>query len=406
MIHVCFGLHDATGRYSKFTGTAMLSLFDNTTSPVTVHILHDNTLTADNRNKFVYLAEQYDQRVKFYNVEILCADRIAELLQAMPNIPNLPQSIATCYRFIIPELFPTEEKIIYLDSDIIVNLDIAELWQIELDDAPLAAVPEVKSYVPTDYWHYLCRKGFVKREDFFNAGVLLMNLTRLRTESKALAEGLRFNAEHPDCDGNDQAVLNYCFATQAVKLPQKFNVLVEYARDNNDFVTVNRICHYITSSRGRGFGLNTDDAFNRLWLRYFMCTPWFDEDTVGRLYNRVRQMHVDLKNSLAQLSAMMSGKTRAFFAVPNDVNTIRQIFYVRPDEEIIPAEGQASFQKLINAMNASRGKKIFFICVPNFPLGILTQLGFVAGKDFVNGLDFLSEAHGVPLNPYPLIQAM
>ena len=73
MIHVCFGLYDKTGSYSKFTGTAMLSLFDNTTSNVTVHILHDNTLTNDNREKFSYVAGRYGQRVKFYNVEKLCA---------------------------------------------------------------------------------------------------------------------------------------------------------------------------------------------------------------------------------------------------------------------------------------------------------------------------------------------
>ena len=33
MIHICFGLYDKTGRYSKFTGTTMLSLFENTITP-------------------------------------------------------------------------------------------------------------------------------------------------------------------------------------------------------------------------------------------------------------------------------------------------------------------------------------------------------------------------------------
>ncbi len=33
MIHVCFGFHDKTGRYSRFPGTAMLSLFDNINTP-------------------------------------------------------------------------------------------------------------------------------------------------------------------------------------------------------------------------------------------------------------------------------------------------------------------------------------------------------------------------------------
>lgn len=29
MIHVCYCLHDKDGRYSKFTGTSMLSMFEN-----------------------------------------------------------------------------------------------------------------------------------------------------------------------------------------------------------------------------------------------------------------------------------------------------------------------------------------------------------------------------------------
>ena len=33
MIHVCFSLYDKTGQYSKFTGTTMLSMFENCTPP-------------------------------------------------------------------------------------------------------------------------------------------------------------------------------------------------------------------------------------------------------------------------------------------------------------------------------------------------------------------------------------
>ena len=40
MIHVCFGLHDKTGHYSKFTGTAMLSLFENLNTPPVNHSPH------------------------------------------------------------------------------------------------------------------------------------------------------------------------------------------------------------------------------------------------------------------------------------------------------------------------------------------------------------------------------
>ena len=65
MIHVCFCFRDKTGRYAKFAGTSMLSVFENTDSEVTVHILHDDTLTPDNRDKFSYLAGRFSKFVKF-----------------------------------------------------------------------------------------------------------------------------------------------------------------------------------------------------------------------------------------------------------------------------------------------------------------------------------------------------
>ena len=44
--------------------------------------------------------------------------------------------------------------------------------------------------------------------------------------------------------------------------------------------------------------------------------------------------------------------------------------------------------------------------IPNFPFAALIKAGFVYGKDFLNGLEFLSAEHGLPLNSYRLIQAM
>jgi len=57
MIHVCYGIYDDTGRYSKFTGMSILSMFENTRTEVTVHLLHDDTLTDDNRDKFSNFAD-------------------------------------------------------------------------------------------------------------------------------------------------------------------------------------------------------------------------------------------------------------------------------------------------------------------------------------------------------------
>ena len=83
------------------------------------------------------------------------------------------------------------EKVIYLDADIVVNLDIAELWQFNLGARPLGAVPvylqdkneaDGLGRVLNDF--DLVRFGFVRAEDYFNSGVLVMNLKRRAAKKK------------------------------------------------------------------------------------------------------------------------------------------------------------------------------------------------------------------------------
>ena len=413
MIHVCFGLYDKTGRYSKFTGTTILSLFENTSTPppsVTVHILHDNTLTDENRDKFNQIAGRYGQLIKFYNVEELCADRIAEFIRLMPSIKKSRLTVGALYRLLIIRLLPTDvDKVIYLDSDIVVNMDINELWQIELGDKIFAAVPEILSYQTIDRMNgafSLCNDGFVKHEDYFNTGTLAINLELLRNEENTILEGLQFCAKNVRYQGyGDQDILNYCFSTRTLHLPTTFNRFTLYARMAKE-TAAEKIYHYAGGNFGYGLSLDVNDPFNRLWFDYFVKTPFFDADTIGRLYANMQQLNIGLKNAMANISAIVSNKARAFFAEPNNVDAIKRVFSIRKDEEIIRAENQQSVEKLLKAMKKSRGKKVFFIMLPFFPFDALTNAGFEFGKDFVNGLEFLSETHGMPLNSYDIIKNM
>ena len=406
MIHVCFGLYDKTGRYSKFTATAMASVFANTSAPVTVHILHDNTLTADNRDKFIYLAGRYGQQVKFHNVEVLCAGKISELRQMFPVAERSRYSIAMFYRFLIPQLLPTDaDKCIYLDSDIIVNTDIRDMWSIDIVNKPLAAANEdvidtvrLRNVLQTKY---LIVTGLVARENYFNSGVLLMNLSYLRGDGDNINRGLKFLSEHPQMLWPDQDVLNYLYAADYVKLPERFDVFVDVERTKSS--TIRRaIYHYAVQA----LTPDTRDAFNRLWFDCFIKTPFFDAETFGRLFAEVQRSQIGLKSALVNTSTFISGKTRVFFDIEKNRDALGRIFSIRPDEDFIIAEDNSSLQKLIDAMRAAGGRKLFFIMLPNFPFQTLIQAGFVHGRDFVNGLEFLSEAQGVPTNYHSLVAAM
>lgn len=389
----------------------MLSVFANTVSEVTVHILHDSTLTNDNREKFIYLAGRHGQRVEFHNVEKLFAEKIAATLSE--KFQTL-YSAAAMYRFLIPQVLPkVVDKVIYLDSDIIVNTDILELWRIRLLGKPIAAVPvsfqnaDVQKGVKRARKMFrMCEDGGVKPEDYFNSGVLLMNLNIFRDEEATLTDAIKSIAVYPEYEFLDQDVLNYCFAARALRLPVKFNRAVRYERLEGKGKVGRKIYHYAGQNYAWSFNLDMRDPYNRLWMDYFIKSPWFDATTIGRLYESVQRLHIRLKKAMITTSTIMSGKTRVFFIMPENLEATKEVFAVKDDEEIILIESADSLKKLLNEMRASQGKKVFFIMANDFPFNVLTEAGFVRGRDFLNGFEFLSEAQGVPLDSHRLLKAM
>jgi len=94
-----------------------------------------------------------------------------------PNLPNY----ATFFRLVVAQNLPeTTEKVIYLDSDVLVLSSLRELWNVPLNGSFCAAVydvhhrPNVQQELglPLDY-------------RYFNAGVLLIDLKRWREENLA-----------------------------------------------------------------------------------------------------------------------------------------------------------------------------------------------------------------------------
>ena len=343
---------------------------------VTVHILHDDTLTQDNRDKFSYIAGRYGQLIKFYNVEKICAKEI--------------------------------EKIIYFDSDIIINLDINEMWQIPLGDKPLAAIASIENGSDPKTL-ILCKKGLIKPEDIFNSGVMILNLKRIRnSEQENIWAGINWLLENSDAVHFDNDILNYSFANNYVKISKKFNVTIFYRRKYGDFQTADRVIHYA----GKLLFLDFSDSFNKIWFSYFRKTPWFNENVIAHLNEEYRkiinQRDIQSKNFALQMTALMSGKSRAFVTTPPNVNAVKNYFFIHNDEEIIQLVNQESLNVLAKSMAESRGKKIFFILFGDYEQlkTALINAGFVEGRDFINAAMFLSDANGVSLNTYPLVKAM
>jgi len=85
---------------------------------------------------------------------------------------NLHFTHATYYRIMAAEIFE-EPKIIYLDSDTLVHGNLSEIWNIDLQDYPVAAVHDsiVKDFD---------RLQLSSDQGYFNSGFMLLNLTLWR----------------------------------------------------------------------------------------------------------------------------------------------------------------------------------------------------------------------------------
>ena len=171
------------------------------------------------------------------------------------------------------------------------------------------------------------------------------------------------------------------------------------------------IYHYNHAHSAKGLGADMTDPFNRLWMSYFIRTPWLDVDTMGRFYTEMMKARASLQNRMASISSTVAGKSRAFFVDPEKIDAMKKVFSVRENEfMIIPGENDDSIQTLLDTMKMLKDKYVFFIMTEKFlnkkfPLDMLTKAGFVEGVDFVKGWEFLPE-DAAKFNSHPLIKAL
>lgn len=399
MIHVAYNTNNL---YAKFVGTSMLSLFENTKENVTVHILHDNTFSQENKEKFVQVAEHYNQQVNFHNVEKICATEIAKLKNKFPAAFLTRYNIAAAFRLLLPKIIsPAIEKIIYLDADTIVNLDIKELWDVQLGDKPLAAVLDGAAHTVA-----FCRDNIVKSTDYFNSGVIVMNLKKLCQYTDVIKTGLDFVSSNPKYDCMDQDILNYCFSTQYLRLPERFNSMIKLARAEGKNILEPKIYHYV----GHKIRFEMNDVYNRLFWDTFIKTPWFNVETLGKLVAFFKEHQIKqatlinkYKDLIIDLSALMSGKTRTFLTDLTNAEMLNEIFIIKENEEIFLINQNTPIRNLIDSMTASRDDKVFFLVIVQdtiyVPLRkLLIQLDFVEGRDFLNGAELLSKVQEIHLD--------
>lgn len=112
------------------------------------------------------------------------------------------------FRLFIPAMFPEYEKGIYLDSDVVLTSDVARLYDIEIGDNLIGACNDVSIADIPPLVAYTEQAVGVKKQEYINSGVLLMNLKELRACDLEGHFLTLLNTYHVDSIAPDQDYLN------------------------------------------------------------------------------------------------------------------------------------------------------------------------------------------------------
>jgi lipopolysaccharide biosynthesis glycosyltransferase len=185
---------------------------------------------------------------------------------------------ANYYRLLIAQLINVD-KALYLDADIVVNDSIKELYETNICDCYLAAVQE-----PGFDRHEALKMN--KNSDYFNSGVLLINLVYWR-KNNLQKRVLSFISENPNAiKFVDQCGLNAIVDGQWKRLPLKFNqqasIFNQLAKgdflncfsDSELYEAIHNptIIHYTGSIKP--WHLNSAHPFKSFYWDYLKVTPF------------------------------------------------------------------------------------------------------------------------------------
>ena len=198
--------------YMRHTGAMLHSmLVSNVFGAVSVNLLHMAPIDTADRARLQQITDSCGATLTYLHVS-------EEAVAGMPT-GVFPRQV--WLRIFLPELMPAADKVLYLDSDLIVTDDLRPLWDTELDDHLVAAV--TSPLYPFMRPHPQLDLGIPRPQDYFNTGVLLMNLDLMRREG-TVATIREFAHANPQIGAADQDAMNVVCKDRWLKLHPRWNV--------------------------------------------------------------------------------------------------------------------------------------------------------------------------------------
>lgn len=260
IIPVFFSVDD---RFVPYLYVTMTSLIKNASSRYTyhLHILYTE-LKEENKQTIYELTAR--------NVEIFfddCSDYLRAISEDLPIRDYYSKT--TYFRLFIAEMYPDYDKVIYLDSDIIVLGDISDLYHHDIKDDILGAcVDTVMELKETGLYSEKCLG--ISPYHYFNAGVLLINTDQFR-KMEILDRFVRLLSLYEFVVAQDQDYLNVICKDRVTYLKSIWDIEtcmpIKFTPDQY------RIIHYNMANKPWHY---PDCPAGEYFWKYAKLTPYYD----------------------------------------------------------------------------------------------------------------------------------
>lgn len=187
------------------------------------------------------------------------------------------------YKLLLPEVLPQEvEKILYFDIDIVVDGNIDDLYELDISEKCLAAVPD---YFVNKYFKEYVNNLGINEGKYFNSGVVLFNLNKIRQIYKFSTAEKYIEENGKNFKFHDQEVLNALFKENVLLIDEQYNFIAKY-RGVKDFLKYKflrnkniKVIHYA--------GLK---PWNEMYYGKYYAKFWkYAKDNKNLNYNELRK---------------------------------------------------------------------------------------------------------------------
>lgn len=210
IVNVVMALDD---KYVPHAAVSIKSSLESSREPKNIcfYILESNKIGEYNKQELTALAQQYGANLLFVSV--------ADIDFSWLPLNRDYISQATYYRLVMDRVLPASvKKVVYIDADVIVMQPIEELWRVELGVNLIAGCPDEGGALQSrrlqlPIWH-----------KYFNAGVLVFDVEKLRKIDLVGRVYSAFKAHGNYITLQDQDILNIIFAGETLSLPLRWNV--------------------------------------------------------------------------------------------------------------------------------------------------------------------------------------